>query len=819
MDSLPERLRQLTHNKYFAVIAIVFFAFLTALIFALFSIDQTQPLSPDDIRSDIQGSTNDYSPEANAQTAGQKKQSPLDTLISVITGKKQDQPSGNSTNQPEQDKKNPEGSNPRTEIGSVAITSAVPKKLDEVSSLPPQISVNKHVLVTQLPEKPASMSIYQLKKGYSIDEIKSLAENLGFASIDGVEQGEKLVQVYDIDSGSFVSVNPDTGRFTYLSETGFRPTLPTASLLQLGKNVVSQIGIDNPTIKPYATYKRDDDDNDYTYIELHAQWDIFGGPILNPLGMLNLSETADIKQVSLGTTIAAPYENVHIIDTSDGTDGYARRSDFNTITVKYLPADGKIYGVSSNIPKILTSEVLTGATVKSPTQAYNEYVSGKTTFSTVGPSGVGTVSLNDIYSGGSAMASTVDVTDIEFIYATGPQTTPAWWCPVYVFRSFGKVQTGFESQFIHTVPATDDPRCQSAVLGLMAQKTQTPPTQVPPTGGAVLSPIVGTGASSLQYGTAEFIYQIVVDTPTNDCPTDFNHSYKITETNDQIEYMMWIDKNTTEKSRKDRSVIGRDWWYVVKRKAGASLSVTEIKPTKSKSQLADMRSRLVLSEKCTIGNASDCPLPNSYQGLETVSCQYITTGSPWIHVYPEKTQDMTVSINPIGGIAYVQPAFTGSSDLSWSFTADRSGRLAFQNSITKNALHWEYYKYPLVQAYKPTMKTSSPGFSIPSEEIKPFVSELARRIGLNNEERDNLLSELNRQSSSIDKPYVKISFVSEEFLNTYLPLTVTPKPDSISRIYLEIIPTQSRDSIPSPRLPHIDRSGSVVVETGVIFPY
>ena len=110
---------------------------------------------------------------------------------------------------------------------------------------------------------------------------------------------------------------------------------------------------------------------------------------------------------------------------------------------------------------------------------------------------------------------------------------------------------------------------------------------------------VGTGASSLQYGTAEFIAQVVVNTPVNGCPTDFNHSLKIAETNNQIEYMMWIDKNTREKDRKDPTLIGRDWWYVVKRKANASLSLEEIKPTKSKSQLEEARSRLVLAGGCT----------------------------------------------------------------------------------------------------------------------------------------------------------------------------------------------------------------------------
>ncbi|MBP9797774.1 hypothetical protein KBC70_01360 [Candidatus Woesebacteria bacterium] len=821
MESLADKLRELTHNKYFAVIAIVFFAFLTALVFALFALQQTNPQTPEQIRSGVQNNSTTAQPISG--NGSQKSPSTIDRIIAVISGKDIPQSSAPSPSQ----KTSTTLPQDNTISKTTAFDTHVAQKLDDVSTLPPLVNIGKHVLVTQLPTQPASVSIYELKKNYSTDEVKDLAYSLGFNSIDGVEKGENLMHMYDIDSLSYLSINPETGRFTYLSESGFRPTLPTASSLQLGKNIASQVGIDSPSLKPFATYTRDDDNGDYIYIELHNQWEAFGAPILNPLGMLNLKENVDITSVTLGSTQGAPYRNIHITDTSDNTDGYARRSDFNTVTIKYLPSDGRIYGVSSNISKILKTETLAGDAIMTPTEAYNNYVSGKTTFSAVGPSGEGSANLNDIYSNNLAKATTVDVSDIEYIYATGPQSTPQWWCPVYVFRSFGKIQTGFESQFVHTVPATDDARCQSAVLGIMAQAPSTPtlpstqsgPTQTAPTGGAVLTPVVGTGASSLQYGTAEFISKVVVDTPANECPTDFNHSLKIAETPNQIEYMMWIDKNVYEKDRKDPSVIGRDWWYVVKRKASASLSLVEIKPTKSKSQLEAARSRLVLAGGCSIGNPSDCPLSGAYTGLETVTCQYITTGSPWIHLYPEYKQQMSVSLNPTGGTAYVQPEFTSNKDGQWSFIAEPSGKLAFANGLHKTGLHWEYYRYPLIQAYRPTLKSSDPGFVIDADQLKPFVTELALRIGLNAVETSNLLSELNRQSNAIKEPYVKIGFVSESFLEDFFPLSIQPQPDHLYRIYLDIQPLSTRQNVSTPQIPHVSREGSVAVETGVIFPY
>ena len=55
MDSLAERLRGLRHNTYFAYIAVIFFAFLIALVFALFALQPSLAPTADDIRSSVTG--------------------------------------------------------------------------------------------------------------------------------------------------------------------------------------------------------------------------------------------------------------------------------------------------------------------------------------------------------------------------------------------------------------------------------------------------------------------------------------------------------------------------------------------------------------------------------------------------------------------------------------------------------------------------------------------------------------------------------------------------------------------------------------------
>lgn len=52
MESFADKLRTLTTKKYFAIISVIFFAFITALIFALISQQKTTPTT-DALRLEI----------------------------------------------------------------------------------------------------------------------------------------------------------------------------------------------------------------------------------------------------------------------------------------------------------------------------------------------------------------------------------------------------------------------------------------------------------------------------------------------------------------------------------------------------------------------------------------------------------------------------------------------------------------------------------------------------------------------------------------------------------------------------------------------
>lgn len=820
MDSFIERLRD---NKYFTYLAVIFFAFLTALIFAILAL---QSPTSDEIRTSVTGSANpgttqtgtvdNYGSGSSSQggDGAQGQQSPLDKIISVLTGKSST--TGSSTSQ------TPSGSGGAQAPDMVTQESqqadVIEKTLRTSTSLP-DIRIDKYILVTEIPSKPTSLVAHKVKTTYTDLDVADLATKLGFTSIDAVEKLGTVSQLYDLGNGHYLGFNRENGNFNYQSAKGFKPLTTGSNPQQTAKNLLSQIGIDEAGIKAYATYKRTDTPGSI-FVELHRDWTSTGAPILSPVGMLNLSPQDRLDSLSFTSQPDNTHPDNNIFAATDNLNGFSRPDSFNTITVELSVADNQVKAISSNIPRIIETQVLDQASIMSPIDAFNRYKEGQTSFGLAGPAGVGTVSLADVFSNGIAASSSVDVTDFELVYAAPVgNTLSEWWCPTYAFKSFGKVQTGFEAQFAHTVPASTDPRCQTAVLGtnsgeLLAQNTGTLPT--PDTSKVLPTTIVGgpnKNASSLQYGTLGFKVNVVIDTPVDECPTNFNHSYVIKETSTYTDYIAWIDDSRRATGRRaiDRvvSFVPRKWYFVRKKKAGVEASLESLNPSFSQAQLFAFRREAMSHSR--IGDTSLSPLDPKFGGLQTVSCQHIVTASPWIHVYSAEKTDFNVHPDAIGGVSYVQPAFTSLDTQSWDVTT---------SSNQPAELFWEYNRFNVLRAYDAYVAqhpAPHEGFVVATSQLKSFIGGLSQKIGLNSAETAHVLSELNRSSMQFDTPFVQVRFAPQGFVDSALPLTVNPKPAALNRIYFQLTPRTSFVHLSTPELPTVVReASSTVVETGFL---
>jgi hypothetical protein len=826
MDSFSEQLRTLAHNRYFAYAAVIFFAFLTALVFAILALQSTIAPTANDIRDSVArtetpGGTSTGGTGTSAGGPTQPAaQSPLDRIISIITGRSASQQPSESTGGGAGSGTGGAGAQGKS---AEDVRAEAMRKVLQASTQVPEIKIDKYVLVTNLPEKPTELQGYRLKTNYSDLDVTDLATKLGFQSIDAVEKYTTISQLYDIGQGHYLGFDRASGHFMYTSDTGFTPTRIGTTSQETAKNVLAQLGIDDSRIKPYATYRRTDN-LDSVYVELHRDWVAMGAPILNPVGMLNLTDTERLDSLSFSSQPDSSHVDTRITSTSDDMNGYSRPDSFNTITVHLASDNSRVLGISSNIPTIVEAVPLSGGSIKSPIDAFNEYKNGQTSMALTGPAGEGRLDLGDVYSNGLAASPSVDVTDFELIYAAALSDTQEWWCPSYALRSFGKIQTGFDVQFSHTVPASTDPRCQTAVLGaatgrMFAQNTGPLVLPTPDASRVLPTTIVGgpdKNASSLQYGTLGFKVDAIIDTPVNECPPNFNHSYVLKQTPDYTDYVAWIDENVVPTRKLLGRVIKgqvknfkpRSWYFVRKKKAGSQATLESLNTSYSQSQLISFRQQAI--RKSEIGDPNLSPLDPKFNGLETITCQHIVTASPWIYIYSDVDTDFSVQLDPVGGVAYVKPAFTDVATYTWDVTAGQN---------TSPTLFWEYYKADVLEAYR-SFTSSHPveqrGYVVASSSLKEFMAGLSVKLGLNVQEQKNVLAELNRESMAFTSPFVRVSFAPQAFVESALPLSVSPAPDHMNRIYFEFTPLSSFEKISHPALPQIIRGGSTIVETGFI---
>ena len=174
---------------------------------------------------------------------------------------------------------------------------------------------------------------------------------------------------------------------------------------------------------------------------------------------------------------------------------------------------------------------------------------------------------------------------------------------------------------------------------------------------------------------------------------------------------------------------------------------------------------------------------------------------PVIYLYPKEETDVKVSIEPKGEFSAVYPAFTGNHE--WSVHAYPCGKLTIGDR-SYGSLFWEAN----CPEFKPTFDK---GFIVEKSNAIQFLEEKLHALGLNDAEANEFITfwlpVLNTNERSI------VSFQFENY-EEQAPLTITPKPDSVLRVFLAIKKATTDETIEPQELPHFTRSGFSVVEWG-----
>jgi hypothetical protein len=184
--------------------------------------------------------------------------------------------------------------------------------------------------------------------------------------------------------------------------------------------------------------------------------------------------------------------------------------------------------------------------------------------------------------------------------------------------------------------------------------------------------------------------------------------------------------------------------------------------------------------------------------MEPLACE------PIVYFYPEKDQQIEVSLDPKVRMMETHPKLSN----QWQIVGYPDG--SFQE--TGKPQRYQRLFWEGKAGYLPALQK---GFVVKKEDVGVFLDEKLMLLGLNEKEsrefKEAWLPELQ------EKEYCFIGFYSEETVNAYAPLNISPKPDRMIRILMDYNPLDQKEKvIPQVLQKAKPRHGFTVVEWGGI---
>lgn len=179
----------------------------------------------------------------------------------------------------------------------------------------------------------------------------------------------------------------------------------------------------------------------------------------------------------------------------------------------------------------------------------------------------------------------------------------------------------------------------------------------------------------------------------------------------------------------------------------------------------------------------------------------VECGKPVIYLYPEKETDISVQVAPAGGFTITEPAYND----GWFVKADTQGNLY-------NYTDKQQYPYLFWEGYALNYQRPNEGFVVQKEKVGEFLSKTLLRLGLNAKEAAEFMDFWVPKMTT--EPYYLISFVPQSEFDKLAPLNVSPRPDTVIRVFMDYQGLPKPIKLASPKIITPVRSGFTVVEWG-----
>ena len=194
------------------------------------------------------------------------------------------------------------------------------------------------------------------------------------------------------------------------------------------------------------------------------------------------------------------------------------------------------------------------------------------------------------------------------------------------------------------------------------------------------------------------------------------------------------------------------------------------------------------------------PLPVT--GVPPPGPSYDVPDKPVIYLYPTHKEQISVTLDYAGTLTAEYPSFN--SGTTWNVDAYPDGSLI-------NSADGKPYSYLFWEGQDTHQYDLSTGFVVKGSDTAPFLQNKLASIGLTPREYNEMI--VYWLPKMQNNPYNLIHFAGSDYTNI-AKLTVTPKPDSLLRVFMVWEPRQSPQQVQTQIFPAFQRGGFTVVEWG-----
>ena len=180
----------------------------------------------------------------------------------------------------------------------------------------------------------------------------------------------------------------------------------------------------------------------------------------------------------------------------------------------------------------------------------------------------------------------------------------------------------------------------------------------------------------------------------------------------------------------------------------------------------------------------------------------VTVKKPIIYLYPEAETEVKVSLGKPENLTVSYPHYSD----SWNVVAKPNGDLI--DTKTGRKLYALYYESEAVTEFK----VSNEGFVVKGSDAAAFLEEKLALLGLNEREAEEFIVYWLPVLEANNYNYIR--FESAEVINGNMPLTVSPTPDNMIRVWMTFKGLEAPIEVTEQKLETPARNGFTVVEWG-----